>query len=551
MGTQELQVIEFEVTELVPAKVSSNINDLKNFMKIVKQKYEGWIITEDDIDIAKSERTKLNKLEKKISDERKKIQKKANANIEILIDTLKTYEKEVKGISNFIGEQLKGYDEKIREKKKVEVQKKINNIFTRNPGLKIFLEWNDKWLDKSFTFKKIENEVQKQYDELEKKQDFINSQIAKANSETEFMITFESMKFLMTEDYNLITEKIESKKNEIKQTEANLRQKAEEEKQRAIEEAEIQKQKEIEEIKKQQVVQIELQNMETTKKEKYYDTTIRFINAPLSFLIMLKKEADRLGIETEKISSKQIQEDIKMGRLGNEDNRRQNQLMTFTVGNEEVKLSPAIVKNYLVNGNGNITDQEINYFMHLCRARKLNPFVKEVYLIKYGTQPAAMVVSRDALEKRAIKHKDYNGKKTGLWILKKDTGELEKRDGTIYVKSKEEIIGAWCTVYRKNWENPVTVEVNFDEYVQRKSDGKPNTNWENKPVTMITKVAKAQALREAFIEDLDGMYEAEEIGVNESELDNTPVQVTESYSNDNIEDAVEVISENEDDGNPF
>lgn len=306
MGTQELQVIEFEVTELVPAKVSSNIDDLKNFMKIVKQKYEGWIVTEDDIDIAKSERSKLNKLEKKISDERKKIQKKANADIEILIDTLKTYEKEVKGISNFIGEQLKGYDEKIREKKKVEVQKKINNIFTRNPGLKIFLEWNDKWLDKSFTFKKIENEVQKQYDELEKKQDFINSQIAKANSEIEFMITFESMKFLMTEDYNLITEKIESKKNEIKQTEANLRQKAEEEKQRAIEEAEIQKQKEIEEIKKQQVVQIELQNMETTKKEKYYDTTIRFVNAPLSFLIMLKKEADRLGIETEKISSKQI-----------------------------------------------------------------------------------------------------------------------------------------------------------------------------------------------------------------------------------------------------
>lgn len=306
MGTQELQVIEFEVTELVPAKVSSNINDLKNFMKIVKQKYEGWIVTEDDIDIAKSERTKLNKLEKKISDERKKIQKKANADIEILIDTLKTYEKEVKGISNFIGEQLKGYDEKIREKKKVEVQKKINNIFTRNPGLKIFLEWNDKWLDKSFTFKKIENEVQKQYDELEKKQDFINSQIAKANSEIEFMITFESMKFLMTEDYNVITEKIESKKNEIKQTEANLRQKAEEEKQRAIEEAEIQKQKEIEEIKKQQIVQIELQNMETTKKEKYYDTTIRFMNAPLSFLIMLKKEADRLGIETEKISSKQI-----------------------------------------------------------------------------------------------------------------------------------------------------------------------------------------------------------------------------------------------------
>ena len=293
MGTQELQVIEFEVTKLVPAEVVSNIDDLKNFMEIVKQKYEGWIITEDDIDVAKSERTKLNKLEKKISDERKKIQKKANADIETLIENLKTYEKEVKGISNFIGEQLKGYDEKIREEKKVEVQKKINNIFTRNPGLKIFLEWNDKWLDKSFTFKKIENEVQKQYDELEKKQDFINSQIAKANSEIEFMITFESMKFLMTEDYNVITEKIESKKNEIKQTEENLRQKADEEKRRALDEAEMQKQKEIEEIKKQQTVETA---KKSTKQEKHYDTTIRFMNAPLSFLVMLKNEADRLGI---------------------------------------------------------------------------------------------------------------------------------------------------------------------------------------------------------------------------------------------------------------
>ena len=306
MGTQELQVIEFEVTKLVPAEVVSNIDDLKNFMEIVKQKYEGWIITEDDIDVAKSERTKLNKLEKKISDERKKIQKKANADIETLIENLKTYEKEVKGISNFIGDQLKEYDEKIREEKKVEVQKKINNIFTRNPSLKIFLEWNDKWLDKSFTFKKIENEVQKQYEELEKKQDFINSQIAKANLEIEFIITFESMKFLMTEDYNVITEKIESKKNEIKQTEENLRQKADEEKRRALDEAEMQKQKEIEEIRKQQTLQTEQQNTETIKKEKHYDTTIRFMNAPLSFLVMLKNEADRLGIETEKISSRQI-----------------------------------------------------------------------------------------------------------------------------------------------------------------------------------------------------------------------------------------------------
>ena len=313
MGTQELQVIEFEVTELVPAKVISNIDDLKSFMEIVKQKYKGWIVTEDDIDIAKSERTKLNKLEKKISDERKKIQKKANADIETLIENLKTYEKEVKGISNFIGEQLKGYDEKIREEKKVEVQKKINNIFTRNPGLKIFLEWNDKWLDKSFTFKKIQNEVQKQYEELEKKQDFINSQIAKANAEIQFMITFESMKFLMSEDYNTITETIESKKNEIKQTEENLRQKAEEEKQKELAELEAKKEREKEEaVKNAQIKATQQQNNEnketqkTAVNSKYYDITLRFPKAPSQFLKDFKKLVDSYGLEYIKIESKEI-----------------------------------------------------------------------------------------------------------------------------------------------------------------------------------------------------------------------------------------------------
>ena len=113
-------------------------------------------------------------------------------------------------------------------------------------------------------------------------------------------------------------------------------------------------------------------------------------------------------------------------------------------------------------------------------------------------------------------------------------------------------MGAWCTVYRKDWENHVTVEVNFDEYVQTKSDGTPNTNWANKPVTMITKVAKAQALREAFIEELDGMYEAEEMGVNESELDNTPIQMeeAETYDKNDIDDA-EIVEENDDNGDPF
>ena len=208
-------------------------------------------------------------------------------------------------------------------------------------------------------------------------------------------------------------------------------------------------------------------------------------------------------------------------RVANDNNKteteKEKQTMIFKVGNEDIKLNPGIVRRYLVNGQGKVTDQEIVFFMHLCKSRQLNPFIKEVYLIKYGQEPATMVVARDALEKRAIKNAQYDGKKVGLYVMDKETKELIRRDGTIYIKSKEEIVGAWCTVYRKDWSNPVTVEVNIDEYIGKKKDGSANSNWTNKPVTMITKVAKAQALREAFIEDLEGMYEQEEMNVN---LDN-------------------------------
>ena len=63
---------------------------------------------------------------------------------------------------------------------------------------------------------------------------------------------------------------------------------------------------------------------------------------------------------------------------------------------------------------------------------------------------------------------------------------------------------------------------------------------------MITKVAKAQALREAFIEELEGMYEAEETGINIENINSTPVEIA---SEDNIEiiDNAEII----DDSNPF
>ena len=305
----ETQTLELVIKKITPAQVESNIEQLDTYMSNVTEHYKNWIVTEDSLKEAATERTKLNKLEKNLAEFRKRVQEEGLKDINAFIQKLKDSEKEVKSLSNNIKTQIDEFEEKQREEKHNEIQKKINGMFVRNEKLKQFVVHNPKWKNKTFTMNKIESELLEQLENLVNKKQFIENELEKANKGIEFKIVFEAVQFLMNSEYSEIVKEIEKKRNETKKTEENLRQKAEEEKQRALDEAEIQKQKEIEEIKKQQIVETKQQNTETkesTKQEKHYDTTIRFMNAPLSFLVMLKNEADRLGIETEKISSRQI-----------------------------------------------------------------------------------------------------------------------------------------------------------------------------------------------------------------------------------------------------
>lgn len=192
----------------------------------------------------------------------------------------------------------------------------------------------------------------------------------------------------------------------------------------------------------------------------------------------------------------------------------QNKVTTIKTDTGEIKLSSAIVKNYLVAGGGNITDQEVKLFIALCSAQKLNPFIKEAHLIKYGTNPATMVVSKDVYQKRADKHPDYRGKKAGIIVLNQK-GEIDYRVGTFYIPDVETLVGGWCEVYRKDRE-PERVEVSLNEYIGRKKDGTVNSQWSGKPATMIRKVAVAQCLREAFSTEFQGLYIPEEMNVDES-----------------------------------
>ena len=218
---------------------------------------------------------------------------------------------------------------------------------------------------------------------------------------------------------------------------------------------------------------------------------------------------------------------------------KENKTTLIQTDTGEIKLSSAIVKNYLVAGGGNVSDQEVKLFIALCSAQKLNPFIKEAHLIKYGSSPATMVVSKDVYQKRADKHPEYKGKKAGIIILDANN-QIQYRVGTFYIPSTETLVGGWCEVYRKDRE-PERVEVSLDEYVGRKKDGTINSQWSGKPATMIRKVAVAQCLREAFTTEFQGMYLGEEFG--ESGADND--FISPEAASVTVQENIEVIGRDE------
>lgn len=205
-------------------------------------------------------------------------------------------------------------------------------------------------------------------------------------------------------------------------------------------------------------------------------------------------------------------------------------IVEYKAGAETVSLSMQDIKNYLVSGGGAITDSEAYMFLNLCKHQHLNPFLREAYLIKYGTRPAQMVVGKDTFIKRARHRPDFDGFKAGVVIQTKD-GEIIEREGSFRAPG-ESLLGGWAKVYIKGLSTPYYAAVEWGEYVGLK-DGKPNSMWSSKPTTMIRKVALSQALREAFPDDMGGLYEPEEINtVQMEDLPEEPVSLPHSEQNE-------------------
>ena len=231
----------FDSAKITPAKIDKGMIDFEKAERDVKEIEKLYNVVFTDLEDVKryreevaSKKSNAEKFKKDLMDFLTSDTKEVNQKLINLI-------KRVEAVRKFLHEKEKELDNVKREK--IKSIKEL--IFKDRPEYLIYLVDNKKWENKTFKEANIEAEIQQQYDELIKKENFIKQEIEKANEEIQFKILFENVKFLIKEEYATISEAITNKMNETKQTEENLRKKAEEK-------AEKEKQQEIEALKRQQ-----------------------------------------------------------------------------------------------------------------------------------------------------------------------------------------------------------------------------------------------------------------------------------------------------------
>lgn len=172
---------------------------------------------------------------------------------------------------------------------------------------------------------------------------------------------------------------------------------------------------------------------------------------------------------------------------------------------EQVQITIQDVKQYICP---QASEKDIIMFMSFCQAQHLNPWKKDVYLVGYNTRDGfrtSNITGKEVFTKRASANPDYEGFEAGVTYINA-RGEVCTREGSaVYKAANETLVGGWCRVYVKG-RRPFYDEVTLEEYSTGKS------GWAKMPATMIRKVALVHCLREAFPDDLQGLYAAEEMG---------------------------------------
>jgi phage recombination protein Bet len=157
------------------------------------------------------------------------------------------------------------------------------------------------------------------------------------------------------------------------------------------------------------------------------------------------------------------------------------------------------------------SDDELALFVQVCNRTGLDPFARQIYAIRYGGKQTFQV-SIDGARLVAERSGRY---RPGSYYWCGPDGEWRE----VWNEAKEPF-AAKATIYKDGM--PYEAIAHWSEYVKKK-DGKRQGLWETMPRLMIAKCAEMLALRRGFPAELSGLYSLEELGNENREEIEVPV----------------------------
>lgn len=153
--------MELKVEEIKAlAPIQFNYEDIKKWITEKAKEYKSMVYTEETITNAKSDRATLNKVAKALNDEKIRIKKEVLKPFEDFESKCKELQGIITDASNSIDVQVKAFETKEQEEKKKQIEDLFNTYIGDFKELIIFEQiFNQRWLNKTYTTKKIEDEI--------------------------------------------------------------------------------------------------------------------------------------------------------------------------------------------------------------------------------------------------------------------------------------------------------------------------------------------------------------------------------------------------------
>lgn len=215
---------------------------------------------------------------------------------------------------------------------------------------------------------------------------------------------------------------------------------------------------------------------------------------------------------------------------------------------EELKLNLTIIRNQIAVPAKDKTlpdDRQCIRFLMLCKARKLNPFEGDAFMVPFFDKQSdsyqwSLITAHDAFLKRGELNTDFAGMQSGVvfwppitckpcsgdgfidWDKKKvkceycnGKGHIDEIEGDILPQEviydgervRTKLIGGWARVLFKSQKVPTYRRVALAVFAQ------PFGRWNIDPAGMIVKCAESDALRSSFPNTLGGLLSQVEMPV--------------------------------------